>query len=145
MKNPGSASESALKKIEREFSKYRRGRSGKKIHIPSNLKALALSAIDAGATNVGVAESAGVSAGAIHNWKKARTSLKSALRPRELKLLNADFVNEIPAAQTPAHHLLAEGHVARIRLHSGVSVEVPVAAIAGDLLIALNQLGVGPC
>ena len=87
MKISSPASDLILKRIAREFSKYRDQHGGKRVRSSSELKLLAMSALEAGLSIHDVAMAAGVSGWTISNWKKTHGTPVPKVACRELKLI----------------------------------------------------------
>jgi hypothetical protein len=130
MKKAGNDPERILRRVTLAFAKHRRRNDGRSSYSKS-LRSLAVSALEAGITPGKVAQAAGVSQQSVGNW----LSTGSVAFPRELKVVDdsSDIANEACAAKTPIG-----SSPAVIRLHSGVSIEIPIAALTPSLLVALN-------
>ena len=130
MRKPGNGRDQILKKVEQAFSKHRRRNHGRASYSES-LRALALSAVEMGATREKVAEAAGISQASLTNWQKCRPTEK----PQELRLL----VSPMSSGSGRNNEISEfENLLARIKLSSGVSIELPIAALTSSLIATLN-------
>lgn len=128
MKKPGTEKVRILKRVTVAFGRHRRRHQGR--NYSKQLKTLALSAVESGLTAGAVAQAAGVSPQSLSNWQGA------SVKPRELKLV------EKPSAASEPSMCVDHLPPAWIRLSSGVSIEVPMAAVTLELIAALNGGGV---
>jgi hypothetical protein len=115
-----------LKQLERAFDRHRR-RSHGRTSYPKPLKELALSVIASGIAPGAIAEAASISRQSLANWQRVVNA-----KPRELLLV--DDVSPMSESEVKVD----PSPVARIRLCSGVSIEVPVSAVTPSLLVALG-------
>ena len=127
--NPKSGDQ-VLRKVERTFAAFRRRNSGERVRYPSHLKSLATSAISVERRPGVVARAAGVSAQTLSQWQRTVTE-----QPRELRVVAAKQVATVAATSCPVA-------VARVRLPSGVMIEIPVSALSPSLVAVFARSAV---
>ena len=125
MKKGGSEQDQILKRVEQAFGRHRRRNGGRRSYS-TQLKAFALSAMESGIAPSAIAEAAGISQQSLANWQIPST------KPRELLLMS-----DTPSTAATVPNV-SPSQVARIRLCSGVSIEVPVSAVTPSLIAALT-------
>src|SRR5271165_3698280 len=128
MSNSKIEQERMLKRVANTFGSHRRRNHGRASYSKP-LKDLALSAVESGLAADAVSQAAGISPQSLTNWQR---SLEARVRPRELRL------EENVSAGSTMNAAFDQLPQARIRLCSGVSIEVPVSAVTASLIAALS-------
>jgi transposase-like protein len=120
---------SVLAQIAEQYSEYRKRAGIGRKSYPLELQKLALSAVEFGCAVAAVSKAAGVSTHSIYVWR-SREKSRSGLKPAKRLKLTSDS----------AERNVGDGY-ARIRLRSGISVELPCFALTGEMFTLLSEVG----
>lgn len=138
MKNDCVSGAAVLRIIERDFGRYRAENPGKKKYrYPRSLKAL-VSSKEARALSVReISHAARITPKSVCDWRASCPSTSPLVLAKELTVVAETDVFEESIVQSHEHPSST-----RITLTNGVVIELPVAKLSTDLLVALCGLAV---
>lgn len=127
-----------LSEIEHRFSVERSRCGGKRNWYSTNLKQLALSAIELGNSQREVASSAKISRQSLKNWICRAVGQRQIQKPLELTLVTEKKSPGNLSSPTSRSTACDESR-AKISFRSGATLELPVSSLNAGLISILNQ------
>jgi hypothetical protein len=127
-----------LIQIERAFKAHWSKWQNKRARVPDQLRNLAVSGLELKLSIVEIAKAAGVVPKSIRNWRDAKPNkirFQSQPKVKQLKLVSQPPIGKVAFSGEISSSSLT---TAKIRLQSGVEIELPVKDLSTTLLRDLN-------